>query len=437
MKTVAINRSNSFKHRTIITLLITSLLSFLFFGNQAFAYDQPVSTTESSNSTYWSFNDVYAASSIGYMGAEWSSARHAWAFNYRYSGTGSSSGPDDMIRIAAMEIEGTSNTSNMAIWTSNDAKYIGSAPASGTNPDYSDIATAVVDLAITAINRKGASYLWTTAGLISAFRSHVDSSSSPQNSIWRQWNWSPDISNTGQFFWFIVDVEPNQTVQISNNYMLLGPGYELLEAGKGYRNLNAPGPETSSTSTFTTTSTSTLGSDTEYQFLEDSELGTSTITKVIDWNPGMMSQEDKEKYGIEEISRENFAKRAEELDISSRSVEEFNNSGEEVFYYAHNLIEYEVNPSEIEPNANSEKNVLIGEINKNLERSELITRAFSNLEYPNEEDLTIIEKHKGNLEFLKDLLKRAQSISESNTKAIDGLWKELRNEIPKENLTSH
>jgi len=83
--------------------------------------DTIVRSTEKSNSLsyrYPELADVYAASSIAFMGAEWSSARQAWAFNYRFAGTASadwSSGTDaDLIRMACMEINCTSNQDNAA-----------------------------------------------------------------------------------------------------------------------------------------------------------------------------------------------------------------------------------------------------------------------------------------------------------------------------------
>jgi hypothetical protein len=413
---IAFRTKNLFVHRVVVSLLIVSILFSLSFGNLAFGSDDPVSTTEESNSTYYNYNNIYAASSIAYMGAEWSDARHAWGFNYRYSGTGASrsstSGDaSDLVRIAAMEIEGTSNTANMAIWTSSDSKYIGSAPeSSGTDAYYDDVADSVVGLAITAINNLGASYVWSTLGLLKALLSTVDDQTTQNDYIWRKWDWSPDQSDVGQFFWFIVDVEPYETVQISNEYMIFGPGYELLSAGKGYRNLEAGAPP-SSTSTTSTSTTSTNS-----------------------WNPGMMSDEERRKYGIEEIPREQFKKRAAELHISPRSIEEFENSDAEVFYYAHNFVEYEVNPSEKEPN--TPKGVLIKEINTQLERSEKIIKAFSTNKDMNEEDLRIIEKHKELQPLLEELLDRSQSINEDDRKAIDALRKELWNDILKETSAS-
>jgi hypothetical protein len=68
---IAFRTKNLFVHRVVVSLLIVSILFSLSFGNLAFGSDDPVSTTEESNSTYYNYNNIYAASSIAYMGAEW------------------------------------------------------------------------------------------------------------------------------------------------------------------------------------------------------------------------------------------------------------------------------------------------------------------------------------------------------------------------------
>lgn len=405
------NRKKSFAKRFVSSLLIATLL-FSTFGSPAFASDNPVSHTEESNSTFYNGNNIYASSSIAFMGAEWSSARHKWAFNYRFSGTGASryrttGDATNEIRIAAMEIDGTSNTDNMAIWTSNDPEYIGSAPEnSGTDAYYSDIADSVVGFAITAINNLGASYAWSTYGLLSALMSTVDDTDpSDPDREWRQWEWSWDKSDVGQFFWFIVDVDPYQTVQISNEYMIFGPGYELLSAGKGYRNLEAGSPPSSAS--------------------------TATMSTSENWNPGMMSEEEKKKYGIEEIPRDQFEKRAKELHISKRSVKEFLNSDDEVFYYAHNFVEYEVAPSEKSPA--TPKGLLVKDIKAQLDKSRKVVKGFSYLDEKTEGDLNTIKKHEERKAQLQALLDRTKALSENDGKEISKVRKEFRDTILKEN----
>lgn len=382
--------------RSLSVLLVVSMFSAILLGNQASAADQPINHTEASNKISWGSGansySVYAASSIGFMGAEWSSARNAWAFNYRFVGTGAGrKGTDasNLIKIAAMEIEGTSNKSNLALWSSADSKYIGSAPASsGSTPGYSSLISAVAGFAITAINNLSSAYLWSVAGLVDAMRSTVNSQSSSSGYLLRSWNWTGQTHDVGQYFWFIVDVKPYQTAEISTEYTLFGDNYEVLSAGKKYRSLEAGAPNS---------------------------FAAAMAKNTNDWNPGMMSNEEKEIYGVEEISREEFDKRADELNISQRSFDEFINSNDNVFYYAHNFHEYEVTPEE----PNSPKDVLIHKINEQLDKSNSIIEAYSSLEEKNEEDEMIIQKHIAKQSELKEVLERAQLINESNIDSIN------------------
>ncbi len=282
-----------------------------------------------------------------------------------------------------MQIEETSNTSNLALWTSDDRMYIGSKPETGTSLDFSDLAMELAGIAIDALGSEGVSYAWTAYGLVSALFSVVDSSEEQEDYIWKEWEWSSDISDTGQFFWFLADVKPNQTVKIAADYMIFGPGYELLDPGSSSWNLIAAGPQNQSLSA--------------------------------NWNPGMLSDEEKEKYGIEEISVENVDKRAAELSIPLEIVDEFYESGDEVLYYAHNLTAYKIEQPEIESSDSVTKDSLIKETNTQMERNELIIKAFSNIKNITEEDLAIIKKNKAEQALLNDLLDDIQLVSEGDT----------------------
>ena len=55
------------------------------------------------------------------------------------------------------------------------------------------------------------------------------------------------------------------------------------------------------------------------------------------WNPGMMSDEDKAKYGIEEIPIDQLERRAQEFGLSPWQIRELMESGETVFYFGHKL----------------------------------------------------------------------------------------------------
>jgi hypothetical protein len=357
--------------------------------------DTIIRSTEKSDTTaygYPSWADIYVSSSIAYMGAEWSSSREKWAFNYRFAGTGSAdwrSGSDaDLIRVAAMDVNLTSNKSAASVWTNSSSEYLGSAPESGTNPDYGAVANGVIGLAITAINHLGASYAWSIIGLISAFVNTTDDEISDPYRAYRNWYWSSDESDVGQFFWFIVDVKPNETVQMSSNYYLIGPGYELLEAGTTYRNIQAGGP------------------------------GKTSIIM----NPETMTAEEKNAYGIETIYRKDFASKVEKLNISERSQQEFLNSDDEVFYYAHNFVEYEVTQvdnlvSEIDVD-NLTKESLSDNITYQIERSKKIVLGLRSKNMDKDpENVEMLEKHEERIKLLNDLLIRLSD--SSNAKSLN------------------
>lgn len=119
-----------------------------------------------------------------------------------------------------------------------------------------------------------------------------------------------------------------------------------------------------------------------------------------------------------------FEKRALELNISQRSIDEFNNSDDKVLYYAHNFTEYEVQPSE---NASTTtKEALIQEVNTQLEISENIILTYSNHESISDDDLIIIQKHQKRQALLEDLLERLQSINSNDKKQLILFGKNFR-----------
>lgn len=73
----------------VICAILVCVLVLNVSPMQAFAVSNTVvSSIEMTNSTWHGYPDradIYVASSIAYMGAEWSSARQAWAFNFRFN----------------------------------------------------------------------------------------------------------------------------------------------------------------------------------------------------------------------------------------------------------------------------------------------------------------------------------------------------------------
>jgi hypothetical protein len=316
-----------------------------------------------------------------------------WHFWYRVAGTGHASGYYGDILAAAIEIQGTNNGNNMEINPGNGPTYIGSAPTSNNSTNYSSTINAVISFAITALGSMGASFLWTAASLILALGNNVNNSITEDDHLWRLWNWSPAIKDTGQFFWFFVDVQPNQTVEFSHEYMLFGPTYELLSAGKGYRTLYAgsPGNNTSS------------------------------------MNPELMTLSEREQYGIETISRENLLTMAAELGISEITLNEWLESSEDVFYYAHNFVEYETpQPEKTELSRSTlTKDMLLNELSEQIERSEKIIRAFSTDEICDLEDsMEIVQKHTARLAYLSELQTVAESTLRTDISGLNSVFED-------------
>ena len=107
----------------------------------------------------------------------------------------------------------------MSYWTSNAAKYIGSAPeTSGSTADYANLMSAIAGMAITVLNNLGVSYAWSAITLAAAIRNVVDSTSNNNTGLTRDWEWSSDVSDVGQYFWFLVDVNAGKQVKFSTDY---------------------------------------------------------------------------------------------------------------------------------------------------------------------------------------------------------------------------
>lgn len=284
--------------------------------------NDPIRHNEMNGSKTVKRRTVDVSSSLAFMGAEWSESRQAWGFNYRFAGLATTNDYYNL-RMAGMEIEATSNAENMALWTSNDKKYIGSVPGTANGADYSRVALAVAEFALSAFGGT-VTLPWSAIQFVLALGDSLDSSVSNPDRIWRNWEWNGWVDDTGQFLWFIVDVEPNQTVKFSYEYGVIGLPFELYTLS-GNRTLTAGPPDNRN----------------------DSYM-----------NPDKMSASELDLHGIETIPRDAFLSRASELNISQRSVLEFLTSNEAEFYYAHSFVEYETPQEDTESNWSSDPLVL-------------------------------------------------------------------------------
>ena len=351
--------------------------------------------TEHNNKFQKNGYQVYASSSIELKGVSWKPGAEAWCFEYRMAGTGSTIGYSSKIQAAAIQIEGTENKNNMEIEPGNGPTRTGSAPTSNNSTNYNGIANTVVNFSIIALNSMGASFAWTVADLLLKMGSNVNRSITTDDYVWRLWDWSPSITETGQFLWFEVDVKPNQMVKFSYEYMIFGQGYDVLSAGKGFRTVCAGSPD----------------------------------NKSLNMNPEQMTPLEREKYGIEIIYRENLSARAIELNLSDKTLNEWQNSNEDIFYYAHKFIEYETpQPKRIDLNESTlTKDLLLSELSDQIDASKNVIRAFSSDDTSALNDsIAIIQKHVSRLLSLQNLQEKIISLSEKDYRSLNSAFNKYR-----------
>ena len=263
------------------------------------AYDEPKTHWEQDNSarthTEFEWINAYIATSVGLFNTTWIPGRDVWEYTFGITGVGAvrddDGNPEEFCRWQAVQVQETVNKEHQAIWTSMDEWYIGAWPHSGTNAEYYDVAYAATSLAISAISSH-ASFALSAAGLVAAFVNACDDKRDGET-VWREWDYSPDQTDVGHWFWWLHDVDPNQEVKFTVDDYLIGPGYDMVSVGWEF--------------TFNTPS-----------------------------SPGKMSAAEMEKYGIEVIPISELKWRADDLRLAPETVEELLKQGEPV-YIAHNL----------------------------------------------------------------------------------------------------
>lgn len=109
----------------------------------------------------------------------------------------------------------------------------------------------------------------------------------------RQWEYSPDKTDVGHFFWWRVNVDPGQTIKFDVEDDLFGPYYELVGVGWHFTVTAPPSPD-------------------------------------------KMTDSEKERYGVELVSADELRNNSQDLKISSKTINSLINSGEPV-YRIHNL----------------------------------------------------------------------------------------------------
>lgn len=303
----------------IAVLLASALLSTSLIGILPVkAADTPVDYWVFDNDYQGTYKDAYICETLGYYGATWMPTYETWFFDVRVSGTAatrdeSGQSPYGLYHAAINYSVDYDYGGTQGIWSNNYPKYVGSVPEStGSDPDYSDVLTAAAGYAISGINSiiPGANFAWNTAQLVAAMLSIYDDSYDDPNlrETERSWDYSLYQQDASQWFCVIVDV-PDDTLAHFYQY------YEISFIDSYTEELS-------------------IGPITVYC---DTRSGEKGEKKSKDWNPGMMTEEEKVNCGLEEIPIEYFEKRAKELGISPGIIEECLKSGERVIYFAHNF----------------------------------------------------------------------------------------------------
>lgn len=387
-------------HKALISFLAVCLV-LPMTGSMTGAVDVPISSVTTSGSTsYWypTQGNVYAASTLGLMAARWDPDFEAWRYIFRITGAGEArwngGSSANLIRLAVADIKTTYNKSNIMLSTINNAKYIGSAPAtSGSQPDYYDVAYNVVSLVITAVNNIYLGFAWTTLGLLGAFHStnsgYIDNSSR----VYREWYWGSDKADVGQYLEFIVYVEPYQECEFSAEYYILGPGYDLLQIGTFIVNC-PPNP-------------------------------------AMRGNPGGMSESERALCGIVAVSREDLPARAVEFGMTEDELGECLESDASEFYFAlSSNLNIEIVPAGValELNCSSvTKEDLAANIAYQIDRSEKIVLAISTCAEAADdpENIAMLEKHEERIKLLtilQDELEGVNSNNRTNTQSLSDIY---------------
>lgn len=340
----------------------------------------PSSKTHQTQLRYGGQVRVSISSAIQFLGATWSVNKQKWDFEYRMAGiahTANVSGINDRISFARILLNTTYNQSHIKLWpTPNDPEYLGSTPASSTNTDYSGVATAVIGLALSV--NYWASLIWgSVSAIVSLLANRYDGRLDTTQAVERSWTWWPFIRDTSQFFWFDVLVDPNETVEFSYDYAIVGNPFEVLGV-TGYRRIYAGSPG-----------------------------------RKHSMNPTEMTAMEREQCGIVAITREELLSGAFDQKISGRVLKEWLDSDDDVFFYSRNFQEGEVShpASPIVDETTSMKDLLSAGLSKQVEICKLMIEAFHAVEkHDVAEAKPVIEKYSTRLRSLLNL----QEMLESN-----------------------
>lgn len=286
----------------IAILMVVSLMSTVIVPAVS-AYDEPDQTWTQKDFTtqggQTAGTTAYTAATIGHFEpAPYDPDQGTYLFNYRITAVGETRYNDDgsprnACRVQSLRIQELTNKGHQAFWTSTDPKYIGCWPQTEGDPQYyAQIAYSISSMAIGAINGY-AGFAISATELVCYMVSHCNQHTDGEK-IWRTWDYNPDQTDVGHFFWWKDEIDAGQTVQFEVEDILYGPVFELVGVSKTIT-ATAPPPE-----------------------------------------PQKMTEEERKEYGIKSLSVSEFKSIAPDLGIPTERVNELTKSGKPI-YVAYNV----------------------------------------------------------------------------------------------------
>jgi hypothetical protein len=178
--------------------------------------------------------DAYASECLAFISATWNDQlsntkgeKGAWDCKFAVSTEdGVTWGPGwySWIDSAQIDINKIQNA-KMMLHVIDDKAYIGSAPeTTGNQPDYSPLASSVIDISVGLINSTPVGWLWTTYNVIQNMRSVFgDSPEDYYTSETRQlrtWHYSGFPRYASQWFCFFAAVDPGGTGALAVDFSM-------------------------------------------------------------------------------------------------------------------------------------------------------------------------------------------------------------------------
>jgi hypothetical protein len=293
-------------------------------GGEFYTANNPANHWDYSTSTTMNSIDAYSTASLQFFGASWDDEYNDWIYRFnvtgahaaRYIANGQPATDYNGVEYVQLNIDRYNCGSELILDHIPDPDFIGSIPEVEGQHHYYNWAFAGVEAVLGLINPPlDVAFGWGTLSFLAGMTDDVDESyvAEDGSAIQYLWDYSKSggggyESDCGQFYDFTVFVDAGETGWFTQTLGTLvcdfvGTEFEYLELGDNViYEIIAPGPE------------------------EDKMGG--------EWNPGMMSESEKEKYGIETIPADQIVAHARLLGISPEKATELANTGKPA-YFAH------------------------------------------------------------------------------------------------------